>query len=110
VATVLSHFDEKTMHGLHICSDALSRNPDIVIKPAHLDELVEDLESFAAAVAGAEIDDDIRDVLFDGVDRMQRATFDYRYRGAASVREATEQGMGGVGIILLTHDSLEGEA
>ena len=87
--------DEKTVYSIKVCSDQLSKHaPEQVLTTDELDRLKERVRTFKDQLNEFKVDPELYRFIFEKVDDIERAIFDYNLTGAVLVQKEVESVVG----------------
>jgi len=93
----LGHFDEKTMYGLNLCSDILSRHcAETIIDEGELENIGQEVGTLIEEISGARIEEDVKQFMLDHLAAITDALNDYWIAGATPLRKALESSVGAI--------------
>lgn len=95
---------DETLNDLEWCAESLKAvYPEGEIDREKLTELREDVEKLISEVRDADIPEDLKAVIIDGLEHVRRAIVEYDLRGVEGLQQALEQNLG---TIVLHQDEL----
>ena len=87
--------DEATITQLTFCSELLSNNSKFKhLEKKDLNKLKEKVQSFKNELSGFDIDTDLNQLIFEKLNDIERAIFDYQLTGSALIQKEVESAMG----------------
>lgn len=91
------HLPDGTLRDLEWCAEALSGiYSEGEIDREELAELQDDIQDLTKKTREADIPEDIRGVILDGLEHIRRAIFEYDLRGVDGLKDALEQNIGAI--------------
>lgn len=90
-----SHLPDETVSDLEWCAEGLKQvYPEGEIDGDELTKLREDVEELISEVRKADIEEDLKAVIIDGLEHVRRAIVEYDLRGVDGLVQALEQNIG----------------
>lgn len=92
---IKKQLDEATILSIEHCSDMLSKySNEKVLEEDDLEVLRNKVQEFKNDLSGYEIDHQLSSLIFDKVNDIERAIFDYELKGTASIQKEVESAFG----------------
>ena len=98
-------FDDNFMLVMEMACDSAHWDAEEVIREGDLAELQSEVEALIDKVIGADLNDELKRVLADGLGAVRQAILDYRISGAEGLRQALDRN---IALFARYHDELEG--
>lgn len=88
---VIGVIDEKTIYGVRICADQLSRKaPEIELDPKDIEALLKQTDNLFNDILKADLDHEIKTFMLDKLDNIHNALLDYFLTGSKDLTNSME--------------------